>query len=332
MCHAILGVTEHGLEQAFREDQGLRLRLRPDVLDVRVHRQQQIGRQRPRGRGPDQERATLLALDGKPHIDRRVIDFPVTLRHLVRRECRADSRVVRHDLVALIDQVAIPDLLQQAPDRFDVTVVQREVGFVEVDPESHALSHRLPVGDVAHDRDAAFLDEVADTDLALDALLVEDPELLLDLVLDGQPVSIPASLSRTVKTAHRLVTRVQILERPGEHMVNAGTPVGRRRTLVEDEQLPVRALLDHALEHALALPEVEHFALELGTVVPRFDWLEHRGARAWIQGAKFYAIHPSSAALAASTSACICTCIASIVSKCCSALSRFLKRTVMYSP
>src|SRR5690606_36528746 len=216
-----------------------------------------------------------LARDAKAHVDRRVRDLAITERDLVRRQCRGDARVVRHDLVALIHEALVPDLLQQGPDALDVVVVQREIGVGEVDPETHVLRHRLPFGDVTHDRRATLLRERRDADFLLDALLVEDAELFLDLVLDGQAVRVPARFARTVEAAHRLVARVQILERAREHVVNTGAAVGRRRAFVEDEFRPVAAGLDDALEHALAPPELENVLLERGTVVARADWLEH---------------------------------------------------------
>ena len=58
----------------------------------------------------------------------------------------------------------------------------------------------LPVVDVAEDRIAAALVELGDAEL-LDLLLRGDPELLLDLELDREPVAVPAGLARDVVAA-----------------------------------------------------------------------------------------------------------------------------------
>ncbi len=190
---------------------------------------------------------------------------------------RADARIVRHHLVALIDEPLVPDDLEQPPDRLDVVVVERVIGVVHVDPEAHALGHRLPVADVAHHRLAAAARELGDTDLFLDAALVEDAELLLDLVLDRQPVGVPAGLARAVEAAHVLVAREHVLERTRQHVVDAGLTVGRRRPFVPGVERPALALL-HALgEHVLVTPEGQHLLLERGPVVASTDFFEaHR--------------------------------------------------------
>src|SRR6185436_13107240 len=109
-----------------------------------------------------------------------------------------------------------------------------------------------------HDGRPTLRREARDADFLLDALLVEDAELFLDLVFHRQAVRVPAGFARTVEAAHGLVAREQILERAREHVMDAGPAVGRRRALVEHE-LRTRGALDHqASEHVLAAPEVEN--------------------------------------------------------------------------
>jgi hypothetical protein len=199
----------------------------------------------------------------------------IALRDLVRRQRRADPRVVRDDLVPLIDQALVPDLLQQVPDALDVVVVQREVRVLEVHPEPHALRHGFPLGDMAHHGRAALVRELGDSDFLLDAPLVEDPELFLDLVLDGQAVRVPACFTRAMKTAHRLVARVEVLEGPREYVVDARAPIRRRRPFVEYELRTCGTLGHDAAEDILAAPELEYPLLELRSVVAGGDGFEH---------------------------------------------------------
>ena len=165
--------------------------------------------------------------------------------------------------------------LQELPDALDVVVVQREVRVLEVDPEAHALGHGFPLGHVAHHGRAALRRELRDADFLLDAPLVEDAELFLDLVLDGQAVRVPAGFARAVEAAHRLVARIEVLERAREHVVDAGPPVRRRRAFVEHELRARRTLGHDAAEDILAAPELEYSLLELGPVVTGGNGFEH---------------------------------------------------------
>src|SRR5690606_17959611 len=97
-----------------------------------------------------------------------------------------------------------------------------------------------------------------DSDLLLDLLLVEDAELLLDLVLDRQPVGVPARLAGRVVAAHGLVAREQVLEAAREHVVDAGPAVRGRGSLVEAETRAPLAAPDRLLEHRVLPPEREH--------------------------------------------------------------------------
>ena len=103
----------------------------------------------------------------------------------MRRQGCADSRIIRHDFIATIDQALVPNDLKQVPDRLYVSVIERVISFIQVDPESHALGHLFPVADVAHDGLAASPRELGNPYLFLDLFLVEYAELFFDLVLDG---------------------------------------------------------------------------------------------------------------------------------------------------
>ena len=269
-------VLQHGGHELEREDQRFTATLDPRVLDVGMYREQQVRRQRPWRRGPHQEGRVGLPLHSESHVDRRVLDLAIPLRHLVRRQRGTDARVVRHHLVALVQQLLVPQLLQELPHALDVVVVQREIRVLEINPEAHAFRHGFPFGYVAHDRRATLRREARDTDFLLDALLIEDAELFLDLVLHGQSVGVPAGLTRAVETAHRLVAREQVLEGAREHVMDAGPAVRGGRPLVEHELRPRRTFSHEAAKHVLATPEVEGAFLDLRPVIAGADWFEHR--------------------------------------------------------
>ena len=183
---------------------------------------------------------------GKRDVDRRVLDVLVALRDLVRGQRGAAARAVGDDLVALVEQAAVPQLRERPPHRLDVGVVERAVRVLEVDPVADPLGQPRPVVEELEHGLAALLVELGDA-VALDVGLLREAELLLDRDLDRQAVAVPAGLALDVAPAHGLVAREDVLEHARQDVVGARAPVGRRRPLVEDPRL--RAL---AAAHRLA--------------------------------------------------------------------------------
>ena len=277
LADGVRRIAEHVGHQILRQDQRLAGAVHEGVIQVRVHGQGQVRRQRPRGGRPHQEGRVRIVRQAKAHGNGRVIHLLVTERYLVGGERGADARIIGYDLVTLVDEVLVPDDFQQIPHRLDVIVVEGVVGVFHVHPETHALGHDFPIADVAHHRFAATAGELGNADLLLDTALVEDSELFLDLVLHRQPVSVPAGLARAVKAAHVLETRKHVLEGARQNMMDAGLAIGRGRTFVPGKQRPALALLETFLEHVLIAPEGEHPLLQGRPVVAAADFLEaHR--------------------------------------------------------
>ena len=268
LADGVLGVPQHRAEQGFGEDQGLSARAHEGVVDIGMHREGEVRGQRPRRGGPHQERGALFALDREADIDRWILDLLVAERDLVRRKRGTDTRVVGHDLVALVDESLVPDLAQQPPHRLDEGVVEGVVGVAHVHPEAHAFGHPLPVADVAHHGLAAPAGELRHPHLAFDLGLVEDPELLLDLVLDRQAVGVPSGLARAVVALHVLEAGEDVLEGAGEDVVDPRPPVGGGRPLVPAVERPALARTLRLVEHVVLAPQGEHLLLELHAVVP----------------------------------------------------------------
>ena len=238
------------------------------VGQVRVDGEGGVGHERPGRRRPDDQlvagpQRARAARHGEAHVDRRVLDVLVALRDLVRGERRAAARAVRHDLVALEQQVAVEHRLQRPPDRLDVARVEREVGVVEVDPVADPLRERLPVLQVLEHGLAALGVELGHA-VALDVVLGVEPELLLDGDLDRQAVRVPARLALDVVPGHRLVAREDVLEHAGEDVVRSRAPVGGRRALVEDELGRALAPPQRLAEHVALAPAREHLLLQRG--------------------------------------------------------------------
>jgi hypothetical protein len=260
-----LGIAEHALDQRLGEHVAVG---RAHVRQVRVDRDRGVRDERPRRRGPDQQHVALAQRTGRLHdrelhVDGRVLDVPVALRDLVRGERGAVARAIRHDLVALVEQAALPQLRQRPPDRLDVGVVERAVRVFEVDPVGDPLGQPHPVVEELEHRLAALLVELRDP-VALDVGLRREAELLLHRDLDRQAVAVPAGLALDVAPAHGLVAREDVLEHAREHVVGARAPVGGRRPLVEDERLGALAAAERLVEDVALAPALEDLLLEGG--------------------------------------------------------------------
>ena len=77
--------------------------------------------------------------------------------------------------------------------------------------------------------------------------------------------------------AHGLVPRYDVLHVAREEVAVVREAVGERRTVVEDELVVLRALLDRTLERLLILPSLEQFALDGREVRSRRDVGVRRG-------------------------------------------------------
>ncbi len=122
--------------------------------------------------------------------------------------------------MALVDEALVPHLADDPPDRFDVLVRQRPVRVLGVDPDAGSLGQRGPVLDVARDGVTTALGELGNTE-RLDLVLVLEPELLLDLDLDGEPMAVPSALAGDVVAAHRLEAGIEVLEHAGPDVMQA---------------------------------------------------------------------------------------------------------------
>src|SRR5690606_16424847 len=155
----------------------------------------------------------------------------VALGDLVRTERRAAARAVGHALVAPVEEPALVHLLEQPPHALDVLRRVRDVRPRVIEPVADPLGEALPVLLVGPDALAADLVEASHAHF-LDLALAADPELLLRLDLDRQPVRVPPRDARHVATPHRLVAADQVLDRTADHVVDPRPAVRRRRTLV----------------------------------------------------------------------------------------------------
>ena len=164
-------------------------------------------------------------------MDRGVLDLAVAEADLRRRKGGAALGPPPDDLLAAVEEALPLQLGQRPPDAFDVGAAVGHIGVFEVHPVADAVGHLLPVADVAEDARLALLDETADAEL-LDPGAAADPELLLDLHLDRQPVGVPAGDPLHPTPAHGPVAGEDVLEDAGQDMPVVGPPVRGRGAVV----------------------------------------------------------------------------------------------------
>ena len=171
------------------------------------------------------------------------------------------------------------ELLQRPPDRLDVRRGHRPVGVGHVDPEADALGEPLELADVALHRRPAQGVELRDP-VGLDVALAGGTDLLLDLDLHRQAVAIPAAFAAHEVARHRLVARVDVLERARLDVMDARLTVGGGWPLIEEPRGRVGASLERAREDVGLPPPREDALFERGERDLGVDRLiRHRGLR-----------------------------------------------------
>ena len=138
-------------------------------------------------------------------------------------------------------------------------VVQREVGVVPIAQHAQALEALALQVDVLNGELVAQLADLGDRRVV--ELL--GAELLLDLVLDGLAMAIPAGNVRRLKALHGLVAVDDVLGDLVHGVAQVDRAVGIRRTVVQDELLVALVLLEHELIHVVLLPALEALRLAL---------------------------------------------------------------------
>ena len=190
--------------------------------------------------------------------DRRILDVTVTagLVELVGAQASAGGRAVGLDGLALVEIALAVDILQQVPERLDVTVVVGDVRIVHIHPIADALGKGTPLSGIFHHLPATAVIIFGDADLRADILL-GDAEFLLHTELHGQSVSVPAGAAAHQVSGLGLVTADGVLDGTRHHMVDARHAVRRRRSLEEDELRRAFPEGERLLERRIALPALQ---------------------------------------------------------------------------
>ena len=108
-------LPEYTLDQRLGEDVGLLAGASAHVDELGIDGDRRIGDQRPRRRRPHEQQVPGMQRPARLHhrelhVHRRVDDVLIAEGDLVRAQRRLVAGAVGHDLVALDQQTAIPDL------------------------------------------------------------------------------------------------------------------------------------------------------------------------------------------------------------------------------
>ena len=246
--------------------------LEGDVLLLGMHRDRQVGRQRPRGRRPDDQRRLgrggsrrQRADQREAHVHRRRALILVLDLGLGQRGLAVHAPV--HGLEALVHEAAADQPPELAHDH---GLVGGRHGHVRV----------VPVAEDAQPLELLALDvDELERVLAAAADLVDgihraahvhagpiEAQLEIDLVLDRQAVAVPARHVDGVEAGHRARLDDDVLEDLVEDVAEVDVAVRVGRPVVQDPQRPVGGGLAQALVDADLVPPGQHPRLGLGEV------------------------------------------------------------------
>ena len=259
-------VPQH-VQPILRQDQVLGTPLRVlaphlDVGNVGPDGQRHVRDKRPGRRRPGQQVSAFGSSYRKTHVRAGIVHFLVAKAHLMRGEYRPRARTVPLDLVAFVEQPLLVDLFDQPPDGFDVGVLERDVRMLEIHPVADPLRKLVPELLVAQDAPATGGVVLFDAE-RLHLRPSFQAQFLFDLNLHGQSVRIPARLPLHTEALHGLVAAEDVLDRPGQDVMDAGLAVGRGRPFVEGERRAVFPLRNTPRKDLARFPPTQDFVLNL---------------------------------------------------------------------
>ncbi len=235
-----------------------------DILDIRADAERDVRNQGPGSRRP-YEKILVAPFYPEADIDAGIPDLLVTERQFMRTQHRFGFRILRNDLVILVDQSFVENRFQGPPDRLDVVVVAGDVGCIHIHPVSHLFGQPSPSL-------AVVLDMMIDQRLCLGVEFTGSVLLDLGLVFQAQfffhrnlhrkSVSVPSCLAGNLVPLHGFETTDDILDRAAEDMMHSRLAVHGRRPFVKRKK-PVAGLVETFSENIVVLPEIENLCFDL---------------------------------------------------------------------
>src|SRR5258708_4010849 len=155
---------------------------------------------------------------------------------------------------------AVVQHLERPPHAFDVFIRVGGVGVIVVEPIGDAVAELLPVAAIPKHALPAPPVELGNAQ-RFDLRFAADPKLLFDLDLDRQAVRVPSRLAQHTKPLHGPMATEEVLDGPGEDVMDTGLTVRGRRALEEHETWAAFAGWQCALEQADGEPRGQYLAL-----------------------------------------------------------------------
>ena len=175
------------------------------VVHVRADNDAEVGIKCPRSRRPHED-ARILEL-GFVRVDRenqregRVLTVLIALVGFEVRKRSGESRAVRLDAVALVDEALVEALLEHPPHGFHEVLVHGLVARVEVDPAAHAAHGLLPFARVLEHLAAAGFVELVDAEV-LDFGNAGEAQFVLNERFNRKAVAVPTETARNLLALH----------------------------------------------------------------------------------------------------------------------------------
>jgi len=181
---------------------------------------------------------------------------------------------MRSNLVSLVNKFLVPQLFDGPPAGLDISIVQRYIGVVDINPEADAFCQCIPLLKILEYALSAKLVEFGYS-IALNLGFACEPQHFFHFQFYRQAVGVPARFSRHTETLHRFVPWDHILEDAGKDMVDSGISVSCGGTLVENEFWAGLAGLYALLKYSISFPEFKDLTLNFRKVDFAAYWLEH---------------------------------------------------------
>mmetsp|Transcript_25713 Transcript_25713/g.37932 ORF Transcript_25713/g.37932 Transcript_25713/m.37932 type:complete len:323 (-) Transcript_25713:161-1129(-) len=236
-------------ETSFRQHVDLASRVVLDfhVLHLGVHAQCEITWQRPRGCGPRKQVDLWIVHEREADRGGGVCDIAVVQTRLKVGERGVARSGVRHDLVRAVHQLLLEDSFENPPNGLHKPRLHGLVVVLEVDPAPQSVDYSLPLAGVACHDAAAFF--VVGGDAHFHHIVAGlDAELLINFVLNGEPVAVPSEAARHVVPGLVRISGDGVLDGPGQNVAVMRPAGGKRRSVVERVQRPALAEFQRRLE------------------------------------------------------------------------------------
>ena len=149
---------------------------------------------------------------------------------------RTKSRRNRHNLYTLINKPLVPKLLKHPPQRFHVPNIHGFVVVIKVNPATNASNCIAPLAHISLHNATTLVVISSHTEL-FDRLLCGQTQLLINLMLNRQTMTVPTKTAHDIPTFHGPVTRHNVLYSAGHKVAVMRQTGSKWRSIVKNIRL-----------------------------------------------------------------------------------------------